>query len=297
MKYLLETVGSVVFNNDYLTDPSGTALAYWTKHGQTIAPNGSVMRTTPIGVICMDKSEDETFQAAISMGAITHADPRCALAVAIVSSLVRGLCRGEIAKEEDVDALLERAWTHVVKSAPSKPLDRAEYHKHVHIESLDALVLCDRTMGYVYKCLGSALWCLRQVLRGDEDFRSAMVKLVMCGGDADTNGAVAGALMGAHCGRKALPAEWRDGMRHKEWFDEKIEGLLVVSGLKDGFYDGKADSDTDFYGGKGELTEDEMKKREMAIMEKMLLMDKRRREAAEEKRKQEKDKKTWKPWA
>jgi hypothetical protein len=55
---------------------------------------------------------------------------------------------------------------------------------------------------YTYKCLGSAVWCLRQLRAGDvapdghPPFVGALCDLVREGGDADTNGAVAGALMG-----------------------------------------------------------------------------------------------------
>jgi len=289
------TVGRVVYDENFLAHPSETAFIYWDKSGRDIAPNGSLMRTTPIGVICMKKSEEETFKEAIKMGAVTHADPRCALSVAIVSGLVRALCRDEIRDEADINALLERGWTYMAQSHPNLSLDRAEFHKHVLADSLDSLVLCDPGMGYVYKCLGSALWCLRQVLAQQETFKSAMTKLVMCGGDADTNGAVAGALMGASYGYTLLPREWKEGLKYQEWYKGKISSLCVVASLTEGHYDAKEDRDTEPDGGKGFLTEEQMKKREMEIMEKILLADKSRREGAE-KRTTIKKKGQWKFW-
>jgi ADP-ribosylglycohydrolase len=38
------------------------------------------------------------------------------------------------------------------------------------------------------------------------------VSVVSKGGDADTNGAVTGALLGARDGYEAVPARWRDGL-------------------------------------------------------------------------------------
>jgi hypothetical protein len=289
-----ETVGRVVYDENFLSHPAETAFAYWDKSGRDIAPNGSLMRTTPIGVICMKKSEEETFNEAIKMGAVTHADPRCALSVAIVSGLVRALCRDDIKKEADINALLERGWTYMGQSHPDITLDRSEFQKHAFAGSLDSLVLCDRGMGYVYKCLGSALWCLRQVFTRQETFKSAMTKLVMCGGDADTNGAVAGALMGAFYGYDLLPQEWKEGLLHKEWYKGKISALCVVASITEGSYDAKEDSDTELDGGKGFLTEEQMKKREMKIMEKILLADQRRREAAKPRKKSKKGQ--WKFW-
>jgi ADP-ribosylglycohydrolase len=226
--FTTETVGRVVYDVNFLSHPSETAYAYWDKNGRSIAPNGSLMRTTPIGIICMKKSEEETFEEAIRMGAVTHADPRCALSVAVVSCLVRALCREEIKHEADINALLERGWTYMGQFHPNLSLDRFEFQKHAFAESLDSLVLCDGGMGYVYKCLGSALWCLRQVFTRQETFKSAMTKLVMCGGDADTNGAVAGALMGALYGYNLLPREWKEGLKYKEWYNWR--GCRMFSG-------------------------------------------------------------------
>jgi len=176
-------------------------------------------------------------------------------------------------------------------------IDRPEFHKHAYADSLDSLVLCDRSMGYVYKCLGSSLWCLRQVFTRQETFKSAMTKLVMCGGDADTNGAVAGALMGALYGYNLLPREWREGLKYNEWYRGKISALCVVASLTEGDYDAKDDSDTELDGGKGFLTEEQMKKREMEIMEKILLVsDKRRREEEEKTKTENKNKSRWKIW-
>ncbi|KAJ7645141.1 ADP-ribosylglycohydrolase-domain-containing protein [Mycena polygramma] len=293
-----KTVGSVVFSPSFESDPAGTALSYWDKTGRKMAPNGSLMRTTPIGVICIQKTEEETFAAAILMGAVTHTDPRCALSVAIVSALVRALCRGEITDVAQVRDVMERAWTYVHRTQPEHAalLDRAEFERHAYAETLDALVLCERAMGYVYKCLGAALWCLRQVLTRQHSFRSAMTTLVMYGGDADTNGAVAGALMGALCGYEYLPKEWRDGMRYAEWYRSKVQALCCVAGLRDGVYDSDSDVDTTLDGGKGFMTEEEMKKREMGIMEKMLLSDKARRDTAEAKAKAETKASGWRSW-
>ncbi|KAJ7280392.1 ADP-ribosylglycohydrolase-domain-containing protein [Mycena rebaudengoi] len=272
-----KTVGSVVSFPDFEYDPPGTALYIWEQGGRRIAANGSLMRTTPVGVIGIPKTEEETFAAAILMGAVTHADPRCAVSVAIVSALIRALCKGDIQEEHQLRSVIERAWDYVVRTQSGRPLDRAEFDRHVYTETLDSLVLGDKSMGYVYKCLGSALWCLRQVLSRKETFHSAMTTLVMYGGDADTNGAVAGALMGALCGYKLLPTEWRDGMRYQEWYHAKIAALCSVTGLSDEVYDSASDVDTELDGGKGFISEEEIKRRETAVIAKVYLADMERR--------------------
>ena len=51
---------------------------------------------------------------------------------------------------------------------------------------------------------------------------SLVVFLILQGGDADTNGAVAGALLGCKLGSSALPPTWLKGLKHKGWLDGHV---------------------------------------------------------------------------
>ena len=51
---------------------------------------------------------------------------------------------------------------------------------------------------------------------------SLVLFLILQGGDADTNGAVAGALLGCKLGSSALPPTWLKGLKHKGWLDGHI---------------------------------------------------------------------------
>ena len=42
------------------------------------------------------------------------------------------------------------------------------------------------------------------------DFRAGLIDTVNRGGDADTNGAITGALLGAYWGEEGIPEEWRE---------------------------------------------------------------------------------------
>ena len=50
-------------------------------------------------------------------------------------------------------------------------------------------------------------------------FQQALEDIVYEGGDADTNGAVAGALLGCKLGMVGLPQSWLQGLRHREWME------------------------------------------------------------------------------
>ena len=84
-------------------------------------------------------------------------------------------------------------------------------------------------------------------------FEDLVVDLIMEGGDADTIGAVAGAMLGAYLGYASLPAHWALGMRHREWLMGKIGRLCVTVGIVDGELQSEADEGVD--GGKGPWVE------------------------------------------
>ena len=72
-------------------------------------------------------------------------------------------------------------------------------------------------IGYTYKCLGAGFWALRQ-----SDFRTALEAIVFEAGDADTNGAVAGALLGCKLGFDNLPKLWLHELINRQWMDNMI---------------------------------------------------------------------------
>ncbi len=63
--------------------------------------------------------------------------------------------------------------------------------------------------GYAYRSVPVALYAW---LRHPDDFRTALVAVLDCGGDTDTVGAITGALMGARLGSGAIPQTWLEGI-------------------------------------------------------------------------------------
>jgi ADP-ribosylglycohydrolase len=247
------------------------------------------MRTYPLGIMCFDKSLEETFQIARDFSLITHADPRCIVSCCLVTALIRGVLREEVVTESDIDKLIEESltWTEswiseqngVGRSDRYTPIDRFEFRKHGFAESLEDLQLDDAMkMGYVYKALGSSILLLRQGLRRSKSsdapsiFEDLITDLIMEGGDADTNAAVAGSLLGTLIGYNGLPAKWRDGVMHAEWLLAKCDALASVTTIDplSEPYNGKDDPDTGLEGGKLRLTLPELHQREREFSERWL---------------------------
>jgi ADP-ribosylglycohydrolase len=308
------TVGAILRSKDYLSNPEGTARSHWVVCNYKAAPNGSLMRTHPLGLMCLDKTEEETFQVATDYSLMTHVDPRCIISCAIGTALIRGLVLGEISKEVDIDDLIDRAcrwWLGYRKvqmedsSRQDEPdLDIEELRSHTNVEDMNDLNLDDAyKIGYVYKTLGSGIHVLRLAIRRLErnshalqiqvsSFESLITDLIMRGGDADTNACFAGALLGAYLGYKALPTHWRDGLLHGEWLMRKAEALSVLVGVRDGTYSGAEDKDTAPDGGRGFLTNAQMEEKCMLLQARMVEFDQER------KKKEAKQKKSggWFSW-
>ncbi|KAF2010410.1 ADP-ribosylglycohydrolase [Aaosphaeria arxii CBS 175.79] len=313
-------VGSVVLDPHYLGNPVGVATNQWLKTGRRVAPNGSLMRSHPLGVIGVGLSEEETVRLAGRVGGTTHVDPRCVVCCCILVVLVRGLLRCEVRSERDVDAAIERCYAFVngpregVTSAlgvvgedmgpgggegDAVALDRGEFEKYVYAEGFEVLEIDDRkTMGYVYKCLGSAVLSLRMAMREvekrfmgrDDVFEERITELVLRGGDADTNATVAGGLLGAYLGFGNLPKHWVNGLDHREWLMKKTERLIKVVGVEDGKEELVDEKDEAADGGKGLMTEHELRKRDGDLLMLILQRDKagKEKEAAAKKQKQHK---------
>lgn len=311
------TTGRVLMDPEYLSDPEAVALACWLRSGRSIAPNGSLMRTHPLGVMYVGRTLEEAFQAATDVGRVTHVDPRCVVSCCLVTALVRGIIRGEVASEADLDALIEASFAWVdgkveLMNPTGKSLDeegsvlieglegvestlkREEYRKHCYAKTLRELELDDKTMGYVFKCLGSAVLTLRLAIRGGlglharstELFETLISNLVMEGGDADTNACVAGALVGSWVGHSRLPPHWSKGMRNVEWLVVKAESVSFKAGIMEPGPDGRIrmwpdNHDTGLDGARGMLNKEQLEKMEKDFVLKILLMQKARRERKE----------------
>lgn len=61
-----------------------------------------------------------------------------------------------------------------------------------------------------------------------ERFREALEAVILAGGDADTNGAVAGAMLGAYLGMERIPEVLVKGLVGREALDQRLLRLLAT---------------------------------------------------------------------
>jgi ADP-ribosyl-[dinitrogen reductase] hydrolase len=161
------------------------------------AGNGSLMRCWPVAVAWW-KNDSQLETDSIVQSQITHPHPDCLSACILVNRMIATLIHGTPTQEAfelslDQTALAEDFKTMLLQ-APKK---RREQLKN---------------SGWIRHTLESAVWGLLTT----QSFEEAVIQVVNLGGDADTAGAVTGALAGAVYGLDAIPPQWQDQL-HGEW--------------------------------------------------------------------------------
>lgn len=176
------------------------------RSGIRSAGNGAAMRSAVIGAwFAGDRPKIEAFVRAATI--LTHTDPRAltgALAIALCAeSAMLGhrpadtlATLAAIAPEDqEWQKRLEGIWQGLEEG-----WSVARYGDHIGCGT--------GFSGYVYDTVPAAIFAYLK----SEDFRPALEEVLDSGGDTDTVGAIAGALLGCRSGASALPREWLDGL-------------------------------------------------------------------------------------
>ncbi|XP_033746197.1 uncharacterized protein LOC117331551 [Pecten maximus] len=192
--------------------------------------NGAIIRTAVLGIPSFfDLSEVVNNTTRISRA--THADPRSTASCVVISVLIALMIQGrkDLSKAENLEEIIATAKL-TGREILKDPEQMEEFDLYCDIDNLDNLTVTDqRKMGHTFMPLGAGL----ASLRSDQDFRTAIMKLIMKTGDANSNACVAGALLGCREGFSHLPKHWVTGLRKKQtaWLNVKVNILLDMLGL------------------------------------------------------------------
>ncbi|MFB6169272.1 MAG: ADP-ribosylglycohydrolase family protein [Haloferacaceae archaeon] len=178
---------------DDAASPADAAHGAWADRpeGQN-AGNGSLMRCAPAALAYADP--DRLAEAAAAESRLTHADPRCVESCVALTRVVRELLDGA-SPEDALGAALSLAGDRDAPSGVRETLAVATEREARRENG-----------GFVLTTLETAL---ADALTAGS-FEAAVVTSVSRGGDADTVGAVCGAVAGARFGADAVPARWAD---------------------------------------------------------------------------------------
>lgn len=206
-------IGSHTFKvlcmSDYADQPEMCSKLWWDLSRQQSAANGGLMRTSVVGL-----AQNNVIEQAETICRLTHYDPRCVgscvIAVSIIHNLIwqhRQLTYDEvkdIAKIYD-DRILE--WVDVAyHSSDISMLDLDEPH----------------SLGYTLRTLSAALWCYWHSM----SFEEGLLSVVNEGGDADTNGAIACAILGAKFGYTSFPSYYVENLYDQAIYHQRITSFI-----------------------------------------------------------------------
>ena len=206
-----ETTYKVLSFGDYVEKPFDASKMLWEMSHQQSAANGGVMRTSIVGLF--PKAVEE---CAVNICRLTHYDPRCVGSCAIVSLLIHSLVYEE-----------EKLSYHKIVDIAQRYDSRIREYIDLSLNTdIRALELQDwDSVGYTLKTLAAGLWAYWNA----PSFEGGLLSVVRAGGDADTNAAVACAILGAKFGFNTIPQEYVDGLIYKEQLDEVVSGMVELS--------------------------------------------------------------------
>jgi ADP-ribosyl-[dinitrogen reductase] hydrolase len=154
-------------------------------HSDSDAGNGAAMRVLPVALATFGHSEGSVRFACRAQAHVTHhcelSDAACETLAFMVQDALRGA---------DKNHLLHR---HAHPLAAQYPAFKFR-----------AIKQSANPSGYIVDTLQAVF----QSFFDTDDFRDCLIDVVNRGGDADTTGAIAGMLAGAHYGMKSIPIPW-----------------------------------------------------------------------------------------
>ena len=173
-----------------------------------IAPNGAVMRCAPVAIAGLNDPRSLVRRSAIS-SVVTHFAPICQWSCILVNAVIALYCQGirpdlaalyDAAMRDGMPNLLAQSESDGIPSDVFAAITAGKNLPH----SMDWLRVNQRLIGHTLLATQVGLWAARTPL----GFEDALVEVVRSGGDTDTNGAVAGAVLGARYGKSAIPTRW-----------------------------------------------------------------------------------------
>src|SRR5690554_1108087 len=208
------TVNKVVSHPDFLKDPFKCSKEIWEDSLREEAANGAIMRTSILGAY-----EFWDYKKVIlnteKIAKVTHWDPRCAGSSVIITLIIANLLNEDrmLSLKEIVeigDNYDNRIIYHIEQST-----DRDISNLYLDEEGI---------IGYTLLALSAGLWAYFHA----KDFESGLISVINEGGDADTNGCIAGSLLGTKFGYNSIPKHLIDGLLNKELLEEKFNQFIKL---------------------------------------------------------------------
>jgi ADP-ribosyl-[dinitrogen reductase] hydrolase len=185
------------------------ALALATRGERSAAANGAVMRCAPVA-LRFRRDTSRLVRDSLDSARVTHAEARASWGTVAVNQAIVHLLEGGATAKAAAAAVVgipNREVCEAVRSAAGRRGHEV------------------RSGGFVLETIGASFWSLLNA----GSAREAIEMAVALGDDADSTGAVTGALAGAAYGVSALPTAWVETVQFRERLVSEAVRLLALS--------------------------------------------------------------------
>lgn len=162
------------------------------------ASNGSLMRCWPVAIACWNNPAFLVAESRLQ-SEVTHVHKDCIDACVFTNLLISRIVNGR--QNSPPGALLREGIAVAVETVTFDP----DFRTVIDLAPVRSRKDLPNT-GWVRHTLESALWAVLTT----QSFEEALIQAVNLGYDADTTGAVTGAIAGAMYGFTNIPARWKD---------------------------------------------------------------------------------------
>jgi ADP-ribosylglycohydrolase len=195
---------------------------------------GGVMRLAPVGLFAWplrnEQSPQEVFNLGTELAELTHGHPTGQLTGGVLAVLILALADGATLPEAltTAKACLRLAPGH------EETLDAIELAEELATGELPPVEAIARLgQGWIAEeALAIAIYCALVA----RSFKHGVILAVNHDGDSDSTGAIAGNLLGAMHGVKAIPEEWLEPLELRDVITELAEDLYAFRGWEIGEY-------------------------------------------------------------
>ncbi|MHB0998945.1 MAG: ADP-ribosylglycohydrolase family protein [Armatimonadota bacterium] len=194
--------------NGMAWDDAGQTV--WEDSGRNSAGNGGLMRCAPVGLF-RHADMQKLAQDSRDTCRITHHDLRCQESCIALNWAIASFVQGRELDFKELESIcLDPQVLKMIQTASN-----ADYQQAVNWAQ----------GGYTLNSLAVAFWALASF----DSYEEAIIKVVNLGGDADTTGVIAGALLGAKYGIAGIPDRWLSKLQGREMLEDMATKLYDLS--------------------------------------------------------------------
>lgn len=205
------------------------AYAVYRAKGE-IAPNGGIMRCAPVA-IARRRQPELLVRDTADTCAVSHYAPASQWSCVIVNAAVAVLLSGgvpdlkELLAAARADGCPDLVAVGRESGVPTGPLESVMRGRPVAGDTKWMRGGQGRGVrGHTVMTMQAGLWAAIT----PQNFEDALVDLVNAGGDTDTNGALAGAVLGARYGAAAIPMRWTTHVLQRDRLTDLADRLAQL---------------------------------------------------------------------